>query len=125
LTITGTNFPKFIDDNTVSITLSDTAATIGPIQCKPMSSSSTKLTCQTRPFGLSALTKDMNIAITINTVVVTNTLTAKIKTLNKDITSMIPNNASPVLKSKVIFTIMTGFPFTINKDDFTVNFTLT
>ena len=37
---------------------------------------------------------------------------------------MIPKNASPVLKSKVVFTIMTGFPFPINKDDFTVNFTL-
>jgi len=65
----------------------------------------------------------MSLAITNNTVTVTQTLTAKIKNLNKDVTSMIPNNASPVLKSKVIFTIMSGFPFPIVKDDFTVNFT--
>lgn len=33
LTITGTNFPKFIEDNIVTITLSNTASSVGPIEC--------------------------------------------------------------------------------------------
>jgi hypothetical protein len=67
----------------------------------------------------------LEVKITINTLVITQSLTVKIKAMNKDITNMVPATASPVLKTTVIFTITSGFPFAIVKEDFTVNMTLT
>jgi len=125
LTITGTNFPKDLASSTVDIELSSQGPpAVGPIKCQPQSSSSTKLICQTRPFGVSALDETLDVKITINALVITQSLTVKIKAMNKDITSMVPATASPVLKTPVIFTIMSGFPFPIVKEDFTVNMTL-
>jgi len=125
LTITGTNFPKVLATSTVDIELSSQGPpAIGPIKCQAQSSSSTQLICQTRPFGVSALDKTLDVKITINALVITQSLTVKIKAVNKDITSMAPATASPVLKTPVIFTIMSGFPFPIVKEDFTVNMTL-
>jgi uncharacterized protein YkwD len=125
LTITGTNFPKDLASSTVDIELSSPGPPVlGPIKCQAQSSSSTQLICQTRPFGVGALDKTLDVKITINALVITQSLTVKIKAMNKDITSMVPATASPVLKTPVIFTIMSGFPFPINKEDFTVNMTL-
>lgn len=46
------------------------------------------------------------------------------KDVNKKGTTLAPNNVSPVLKQKIVFTIEPDFPFTLKKEDFTVNATL-
>jgi hypothetical protein len=47
------------------------------------------------------------------------------KPFNKDATQIVPDNASPVLKTKLNVKVEANFPFTINStDDWTVNMTL-
>ena len=62
--------------------------------------------------------------ITINGVSVTQSLSVQMKAINKDAQAMVPNNASPVLKTKIVFTIQDNFPYNLNASEFTVNMTL-
>jgi hypothetical protein len=40
-------------------------------------------------------------------------------------TTMSPTSVSPVLKTDITFTLDAGFPYTLNRDDFTINATST
>ena len=66
----------------------------------------------------------MTVKITINGVPLVNDKVLKMKDVNKKGTTLAPNNVSPVLKQKIVFTLEQDFPFTIKKEDFTVNATL-
>ena len=59
----------------------------------------------------------------INGVTVTNTLSFTMKTAVKSGLTISPTTASPVLKTQITISLDTDFPFTLNRDDFTVNAT--
>jgi hypothetical protein len=71
LTIVGTNFPKFLKDNTVDIGFSNSMTT----KCLVQHSQSTKMVCLTKPFDKVAnLDQSFNLVITINGKAVTQNL---------------------------------------------------
>lgn len=122
LTISGTNFPKFIADNTVDIGFSNSDST----KCVLQTSKSTEMVCLTKPFDKVAnLDQSFTMNIVINQQTINQNLSIKMKPINKDATQIIPTSASPVLKSKVKFKIETAFPYPIdNASEWTVNITL-
>ena len=121
LTITGTNFPRFLEDNTIDIEFSNPAAT----KCIAQRSNSTHLFCMTKSFNKTAsLDQSWTVKIVINNVTVENNATLKMKDVNEDALQMIPPTASPVLKTKIQFKLQSNFPFNLTKEDFTVNITL-
>lgn len=98
LTITGTNFPRFLEDNTVDIEFSNPAAT----KCIPQRSNSTHLICLTKSFNkTAALGQSWTVKIAINNVTVENNASVKMKDVNKDALQILPPTASPVLKTKI------------------------
>jgi hypothetical protein len=72
----------------------------------------------------AALGQTWSVKITINNVTIDNTVTVKMKEVNKDALQILPPTASPVLKTKVQFKLQENFPFNLTKEDFTVNVTL-
>jgi len=122
LTISGTNFPTDLSRSTVSITFSDTAAT----QCAPQTSTSTALVCLTSAFDATASAgQSLSLAMTINGLSVTNSLSTTLMDATKAATLMTPSSVSPVLKTMVNITLASAFPYTLSKQDFTVNATNT
>lgn len=98
LTISGTNFPKFVADNTVDIGFSNSQTT----KCVLISSKSTEMVCMTKSFDKVAnLDQDFTMTININSQVIAQTLSIKMKAINKDATQIVPSSASPVLKTKI------------------------
>jgi hypothetical protein len=121
LTIIGTNFPRFLGDNTVDIEFSNTP----PTKCIAQRSNSTHLICLTKSFNkTAALGQSWTVKIVINNVTIDNVVTVKMKDVNKDALQIVPPTASPVLKTKVQFKLQENFPFNLTKEDFTVNITL-
>jgi len=83
LTISGTNFPKFIADNTVDIGFSNSDST----KCVLQSSKSTEMVCLTKSFDKVAnLDESFTMAIKINNQTVDQNLSIKMKPMNKDAT---------------------------------------
>ena len=65
LTITGTNFPRYLEDNTVDIEFSNTPAT----KCVAQRSNSTHLICLTKSFNkTAAIGQSWSIKLVINNV---------------------------------------------------------
>jgi len=122
LTISGTNFPKFVADNSVDIGFSNSDST----KCVLQSSKSTEMICLTKPFDKVAnLDTEFTMAININNQTVAQDLKIKMKPINKDATQIIPNSASPVLKTMIKFKIEAGFTYPVNDpSEWTVNMTL-
>ena len=122
LTISGTNFPKFVADNTVDIGFSNSDST----KCILQSSKSTEMICLTKPFDkVGNLDEEFTMTITINGQTINQDLKIKMKPINKDATQIIPSSASPVLKSKIKFKIEANFPYPVNNaSEWTVNITL-
>jgi hypothetical protein len=121
ITITGTNFPWDLSTSTVAISFGNTKATA----CTPKSSSSTKLVCLTDAFDATADANgaDIPMTVAINGQSVTNTLKFAMKPSVKSGMSLIPSSVSPVLKTNVTIQLESDFPYTLSKDDFTVNAT--
>jgi len=83
LTISGTNFPKFIADNTVDIGFSNSEGT----KCVLQSSKSTEMICLTKSFDkVKNLDEEFTMTIEINKQVVNQDLKIKMKPINKDAT---------------------------------------
>lgn len=72
----------------------------------------------------AALGQSWSVKIVINNVTVDNSVTVKMKEVNKDALQVLPPSASPVLKTKLQFKLQQNFPFNLTKEDFTVNITL-
>jgi len=80
LTITGTNFPRYLTDNTIDIEFSNTQKT----KCLAQVSDSTKLVCLTQRFDKVAnLNEALTMKVVINTLEVANSLSLKMKSTNK------------------------------------------
>jgi len=83
LTISGTNFPKFVADNTVEIGFSNSNST----KCVLQSSKSTEMICLTKSFDKVAnLDESFTMTIVINNQTINQALTIKMKPINKDAT---------------------------------------
>jgi hypothetical protein len=119
ITITGLNFPRDLSLSTVSIKFKDPAATT----CVPVKSSSTSLVCLTDSFDLSNSGNVYGMTIVINGQTVSNSLSFTLKTAIKSGITITPPSASPVLKSKLVINLENDFPFTLDRDSFTVNAT--
>jgi len=63
------------------------------------------------------------MTVKINGQTVTNTLKFAMKPSVKSGMSLIPSSVSPVLKTNITIQLESDFPFTLSKDDFTVNAT--
>ena len=61
--------------------------------------------------------------IIINNLTVTNTLSLALRNEIKSGVSITPNSVSPVLKQNVTIQLESDFPYTLNRDHFTVNAT--
>jgi hypothetical protein len=80
LTITGTNFPRYLTDNTIDIEFSNTQKT----KCLAQVSDSTKLVCLSQRFDKVAnLNEELTMKVTINGLAVANSLKLKMKATNK------------------------------------------
>lgn len=121
ITITGTNFPWDLSTSTVAISFGNALATV----CTPKLSLSTELVCLTEAFDATADANgvDIPITVTINGQTVTNTLLFAMKPSVKSGMSLTPSSVSPVLKTNVTIQLESDFPYTLSKDDFTVNAT--
>ena len=121
ITITGTNFPWELSTSTVAVSFGNALATA----CTPKLSLSTELVCLTEAFDATADANavDLPITVTINGQTVTNTLRFAMKPSVKSGMSLTPSSVSPVLKTNVTIQLETDFPYTLSKDDFTVNAT--
>jgi hypothetical protein len=121
LTFTGVKLPWFLNTSNVMINFTDTART----GCIPQwdKSTSTTLICLTEPFPDSVAGTSLGVTIIINEITVTQTLTMSLMSNKKSGVQLVPNSASPVLKTKINITLESTFPYTLNKSDFSVNAT--
>lgn len=84
----------------------------------------TTLVCLTTPFDAAvSLAGTYKLGVTINGQVVTHTVDATMKDNVKKSSMLAPSSVSPVLKTRVTITLDADFPFTLDKDHFTVNAT--
>jgi hypothetical protein len=81
------------------------------------------LVCLTEPFQDADAGSTFSLTIVINEITVTQTLTVALMGNKKSGVQLVPNTASPVLKTKVNITLEDTFPYTLAKEDFTVNAT--
>lgn len=88
-------------------------------------STSTELVCLTDPFNESDLSTTLSPTVVINGATVSHSNTLATKGSVMTATTMSPTSVSPVLKTDIIFTLDSGFPYTLNRDDFTINATST
>lgn len=119
ITFTGTYFPKDLSKSTVSILFDDSQAT----NCTPQFSSSNELVCLTSAFNEGDLSTTMTPTLVINGKTVSHSKSLDTKSVVYSATAITPSSASPVLKTDVTIQLDTAFPFTLNRDDFTVNAT--
>jgi len=120
ITISGEHFPWDLDINTIEATFNDADST----PCTPQVSLSTNFVCITNSFSetINATVK-LNMTILINNLTVTNNLSFALRNEIKSGVSITPNSASPVLKQNVTIQLESDFPYTLSRDDFTVNAT--
>lgn len=120
LTFSGAGFPRELHSNTVELEFDDAQKT----KCVPQVSSYEKFVCLTDRFDKSASSgKTHKIKVTINSLVVQQDLSLEMKTEVKSGLTLAPNSVSPVLKNKIKIQIDTNFPYTLSKDEFSVNAT--
>jgi len=89
-----------------------------------MESSPTELVCLTSAFdeGVSA-GQSVTMTVVINDLTVANDLSVSMMGDVKSGISLTPASASPVLKTKIAIGLQSDFPYTLAKEDFTVNAT--
>jgi len=121
ITFTGEHFPfDLISPNTIIVEFDDTEKT----KCVTKSSDSTTFVCLTTAFKESIdATKDLLAKVVVNNLTIANTLKFKLRSSVKSGVSVIPASVNPVLKQNVTIQLETTFPYTLKKEDFTVNAT--
>ena len=119
LTFTGTHLPKDLTISDVSIVFDDSQSTA----CVPVTSTSNTLVCLTDAFAETELSTTMTPTVTINNVVMSHSLSLQTTSALYSVTSLTPSSASPVLKTDIVFQLDAAFPYTLDRDDFTVNAT--
>jgi hypothetical protein len=119
ITFTGTFLPKDLAKSTVVVSFDDTSST----SCTPQISSSSELVCLTSAFSESDLSTTMTPSLVINGKTVSHSKSLDTKAVLYSATSITPSSSSPVLKKDVVIQLDTTFPFTLDRDDFTVNAT--
>jgi hypothetical protein len=119
ITFTGTFLPKDLSKSTVSILFDDSQST----NCTPVISSSNELVCLTSAFNEGDISTTMTPTLVINGKTVSHSKNLDTKSVVYSATSITPSSSSPVLKKDVVIQLDTAFPFTLNRDDFTVNAT--
>mmetsp|Transcript_41643 Transcript_41643/g.63602 ORF Transcript_41643/g.63602 Transcript_41643/m.63602 type:complete len:261 (+) Transcript_41643:1983-2765(+) len=122
ITFTGTNLPRTLSTSTVSIKFSDDLTT----ECVPQISTSTELVCLTNAFDKTASSgASLSVTIVINEQSVDFTQTVTMRTVVRSGTSLTPASAAPTLKQSILVQLESDFPYTLAKNDFTVNLTST
>ena len=120
ITISGEHFPWDIVSNTVVINFNDADTTA----CIPQDSQSTFLVCLTESFSETIDSAvPLSMTIVINNLTVSNSLSLALRNTIKSGTSITPSSVSPVLKQNVTVQLESDFPYTLSRDDFTVNAT--
>lgn len=120
LTISGTQFPWNMKRSNISITFNDAQAT----KCVPQESTSTSLVCLTDPFDKAvAAGQTVQMSVTINNQTINNTLSLTTMSTTKAGILVTPPSANPTLKTKINITLESDFPYTLDKNDFSVNAT--
>jgi hypothetical protein len=121
LTFTGTNFPHELEGNTFDLTFDSHESA----KCTVVDTKTNELVCLTTRFNTNFdVDKTFTLAITINGVPVTNTLSLKSKDDVQASTDLNPNSASPVLKTPIEITLDADFPYPLtDAKHFTVNAT--
>jgi len=120
ITISGEHFPFDLDINTILVNFDDADST----PCTPQVSLSENFVCMTNSFSetIDPAVK-MGMTIVINNLTVTNTLSLALRNEIKSGVSITPNSVSPVLKQNVTIQLESDFPYTLKREDFTVNAT--
>jgi hypothetical protein len=120
ITISGEHFPWDLDINNITVNFNDADST----PCTPQSSSSTNFVCLTNSFNEAIdPTVSLGMVIVINNLTVTNSLSLALRNTIKSGVSITPSSVSPVLKQNVTIQLETDFPYTMKREDFTVNAT--
>jgi hypothetical protein len=113
LTIAGSYFPQSLTEgNAISLTFN------GGSKCEVISISSTQVRCLTEKFSTLASTT-RTLTVNVNSKI-DSSKTVTITTAPTKVTLLTPSSVSPVLKNLLTINI-TGFPFTIDKNDLEVS----
>jgi len=121
ITISGTNFPHALADSTFTLAFDDAAAT----SCEIQSSTTTEFVCLTSAFNpVASSGASHGMSITINDLVVSNSLSLSMRSVKDVGMSITPSSASPVLKGEIVIALESSFASTLAVEDFTVNATL-
>ena len=93
-------------------------------RCIPQESTSTDLVCLTDAFDKTVATGyTVQLSISVNSQTVGNTLSLTTMTTTKAGILVTPSSANPTLKTKINITLDADFPYTLDKNDFSVNAT--
>jgi hypothetical protein len=89
-------------------------------------STTSALVCLTGAFDTSVSAgQSLTMTIVINGQTMSNSLTLTTKSDVKSSLSLNPSSASPVLKTKIVVQMESDFPYTLAKEDFSINATST
>ena len=122
ITISGQYLPFNLKTSTVVMKFSDSQET----NCTAQSASSTSMVCLTGAFDTSVSAgQAMTATIVINGQTVTNSLSLAMKSDVKSGLTLTPDSVSPVLKTKIVVSLETNFPYTLVKEDLSINATST
>jgi hypothetical protein len=117
LSISGENFPHNLETSTVEIKFNDDQETA----CVAQVSSTSELVCLTSAFHYSQEGGvSIQMTILINGLVAGNP-TVTLSDENIAILSLTPSSVSPVLKTKIVVQIDSSFPYTLAREDITMN----
>lgn len=122
ITFFGTYLPHNLKTSTITVRFSDAQET----NCTAQKAQSTSFVCLTDPFDKSVSAgQAVTATIVINGQTVTNSLSIAMKSDVKSSMSLTPDSVSPVLKTKVTVQLEADFPYTLTKEDLSINATST
>ena len=120
LTFTGTMLPKVLSTSEVSIKFNDALQT----NCIPQISSTDQLVCLTEKFDtVASANANLGVDIIINNKTVVQTVSATSRNVVQSGSNLNPSSVNPVLKTKIEIQLDANFPYTLNRNDFSVNAT--
>lgn len=120
LTISGTQFPWDMKRSEVELAFNDGQST----KCIPQESTSTELICLTSPFDKAVTAgQTVQMSMSINSQTVSNSLSLTTMSTTKAGILVAPPSANPTLKTKINITLEADFPYTLDRNDFSVNAT--
>lgn len=112
--------PKVLSTSTVSIKFNDAQQT----SCIPQISTTDQLVCLTEAFdSVASADATLGMEIIINDKTVSQTLSPTSRDVVQSGSNLNPSSVNPVLKTKIEIQLDTNFPYTLTKEDFSVNAT--